>query len=108
VKCLSTAAEEIAEFELFVGNIPTNVAALDIYEETVLASLPEMQTFIDLVRSPAAKTPPSSLVAGALSDELTALIGDFRFGELSEDDLRAALDELDSRYQEELDIELGG
>ena len=108
VKCLSTAAEEIAEFELFVGNIPTNVAALDIYEAKVLETLPEMQTFIDLVRSPAAKTPPSSLVVGALSDELSALIADFRFGDLSEDDLRAALDELDSRYQEELDIELGG
>jgi ABC-type glycerol-3-phosphate transport system substrate-binding protein len=108
IKCLATAAEEITQFELFVGNIPANVAALDLYEAAVIADLPEMQTFIDLVRSPAAKTPPSSLIGGALRDELSALIGDYRFGDLSEDDLRAALDELDSRYQEELDIELGG
>ena len=107
VKCLATASDQIAEFEKFVGNIPANVAALDAYEAEVLPALPEMKTFIDLVRSPAAITPPSSLVAGSLGDELSALATEYRRGSLSDDDLRAALDELDSRYQDELDIELG-
>ncbi len=107
VKCLATASDQIAEFEKFVGNIPANAAALDAYEAAVVPGLPEMKTFIELVRSPAAKTPPSSLVAGSLGDELSALAGEYRRGNLSDDDLRAALDELDSRYQDELDIELG-
>lgn len=108
VKCLSTASEEISAFEQFVGNIPVNVAALDLYESAVVPTLPEMQTFIDLVRSPAAELPPSSLVRGALSDELSILIIQYRSGFLSDDDLRASLDDLDSRYQDELDLELGG
>ena len=108
VKCLATDAPEISTFEQFVGNIPAHVATLDLYEAAVVPKQPGMKTFIDLVRSPGAQVPPSALVRGGLGDELSTLINEYRRGDMSDDDLRSALNDLDSRYQEELDTELGG
>ena len=107
VKCMALASDEIAAFEKVYGNIPANVAALDTYEAAVVPEIPAIQTFIDLARSPAAKLPGSAVVVGALSDEITSLILDYRRGDLSDDDLRGALEDLQARYQDELDLELG-
>jgi len=107
VKCMALAGDEIAAFQQVYGNIPANVAALDIFEAAAVAEIPEYQTFIDLARSPAAVLPDSAVVAGALRDEVTSLILDYRRGDLSDDDLRGALEDLQARYQEELDLELG-
>jgi len=107
VKCMALAGDEIAAFEKVYGNIPANVAALDIFEAAAVAEIPEYQTFIDLARSPAAKLPGSAVVGGALRDEVTSLILDYRRGDLSDDELRGALEDLQARYQDELDLELG-
>ncbi len=107
VKCMSQASDEIAAFEEVYGNIPANVAALDTYEAAVVPKIPAIQTFIDLARSPAAKLPGSAVVGGALGDEVTALIIDYRRGDVSDDELRGSLEDLQARYQEELDLELG-
>jgi len=47
------------------------------------------------------------VVGGALSDELTSLVLDYRRGDISDDDLPGELEDLAARYQEELDLELG-
>jgi len=107
LKCMALAGDEIAAFQQVYGNIPANVAALDIYEASVVPEVPAIQTFIDLARSPAAKLPGSAVVGGALRDEVTSLILDYRRGDFSDDDLRGELEDLQARYQEELDLELG-
>lgn len=106
-KCLATASDEIASFEEVYGNIPANVDALDQFADVTVAALPQFETFIDLVRSENARVPGSSVVGGALTDEMTSLILDYRAGDMSDDELRSNLEELASRYQDELDLELG-
>lgn len=106
-KCMALAVDEIAAFQEVWGNIPANIAALDQFEEVTVARIPEFQTFIDLARSSAARVPGSSVVGGALGDELTSLILDYRRGDISDDDLRGELEDLAARYQDELDLELG-
>jgi len=106
-KCMALASDEIAAFQEVWGNVPANIAALDQFEEVTVAKIPEFQTFIDLARSSAARVPGSSVVGGALGDELTSLILDYRRGGISDDDLRGELEDLAARYQDELDLELG-
>jgi len=107
LKCLAFASEEIASFQEAYGNIPSNIEALDLFEEVTVAKLPQFETFIDLARSSNASVPGSSLVSGALSDEMTALLLDHRRGDVSDDQLRDDLLALNDRYQDELDLELG-
>jgi len=107
LKCLAFASEEIATFQEAFGNIPSNIEALDLFEEVTVAELPEFETFIDLARSSNASVPGSSLVSGALIDEMTALLLDHRRGDSSDDQLRDELLALNDRYQDELDLELG-
>jgi len=106
-RCMALAADEIATFQELWGNVPANIAALDEFEAVTVARIPEFQTFIDLARSSAARVPGSSVVGGALSDELTSLVLDYRRGDISDDDLPGELEDLAARYQEELDLELG-
>ncbi len=107
LKCLAFASDEIASFEQVYGNIPSNIDALDQFEAATVAKLPQFQTFVDLARSSNASVPGSSVVGGALTDELTSLILDYRRGDVSDDDLRSELQALSDRYQNELDLELG-
>lgn len=108
LQCLATASPEIASFETVVGNIPANKAALDIFETDEVAKIPAYQTFIDLARSPVAELPNTSVVSGALRDELTTVILRYRSGDMTDDELRSELSDLEARYQNELDLELGG
>jgi len=107
LKCLALASEEIASFQEFFGNIPSNIEALDLFEEATVAELPEFETFIDLARSNNASVPGSSLVSGALNDEMNVLLLEHRRGDVSDDQLRDDLLALSDRYQDELDLELG-
>lgn len=105
--CLSTAAQEIADFEVVVGNIPANLAALDIFEEVELARIPDYKTFIDLARSPNPVVPNSSVIIETATDQMTALILAFRRGEIPDDQLEAELEALQARLSDELALELG-
>ena len=105
--CLSTAAQEIADFEVVVGNIPANLAALDIFEEIELARIPEYETFINLARSPNPVVPNSSVIIETANDEMTALILAYRRGDIADDQLEAELEALQARLTDELSLELG-
>jgi multiple sugar transport system substrate-binding protein len=107
MKCMALASEEVASFEQFIGNIPANVAALDLFEEYELARLPAYQTFIDLARSPNAEVPRSSVIIGSATDELTSLALSYRRGDFGPDELPGRLAALEQRLQQELDLELG-
>ena len=106
--CMATAAEEIAAFQGFNGNIPANVEALDIFEADQVAKLPQFQTFIDIARSPDAVAPSNSVIIETMGDEVTQLALKFRRGEIPDDQLEAELADLEARMQDELDLELGG
>jgi len=107
-RCMASAAKEIAEFQEFNGNIPALVGALDLFEESVVKKTPAFETFIDLARSPKAVVPASGVIINTLTDEVTQLALDFRDGKIAEDDLDGELADLESRLQDELDLELGG
>lgn len=105
--CMSTAAQEIAEFEVTVGNIPANLAALDIFEEIEVARIPEYETFIKLARSPNPVVPNNAVIIETANDEMTRLILAFRRGDISNDQLEAELQRLQDRLTSELALELG-
>ncbi len=107
-RCMATAAQQIADFEVVQGNIPANVEALGLFEEIEATKVPEYQTFIDLARSPNAVVPGNSVVIEAAYDELTTLALRYRRGEVPDDQLQAELEALDARLQDELDLETGG
>ena len=107
-RCMATAAQQIADFEVVQGNIPANVEALGLFETLEATKVPEYQTFIDLARSPNAVVPGNSVVIEAAYDELTTLALRFRRGEIPDDQLQAELEALDARLQDELDLETGG
>ncbi len=105
--CLSTAAQQIADFEVVVGNIPANLAALDIFEEIEKTRIPEYETFINLARSPNPVVPNSSVIIETATDEMTALILAFRRGDIADDQLEAELEALQARLSDELALEAG-
>ncbi len=107
-RCMATAAQQIADFEVVQGNIPANVEALGIFEEIEATRVPEYQTFIDLARSPDATVPGNSVVIEAATDELVALALRYRAGQIPDDQLQAEIETLDARLQDELDLETGG
>jgi multiple sugar transport system substrate-binding protein len=106
MKCMALAAEEIAAFEEFVGNIPANREALALFEEYEAARLPEYQAFIDIAKSPNAVVPRSSVIIGTAYDEVTALALAYRRGDFTPDELPGRLADLEQRLQQELDLEL--
>ena len=105
--CLSTAAQQIADFEVVVGNIPANLEALTIFEEIEKARIPEYQTFINLARSPNPVVPNNSVIIETATDQMTALILAFRRGDIPNDQLEAELEALQARLTDELALELG-
>lgn len=105
--CMATVAQQIADFEVVVGNIPANKAALDIFEKVEVARIPAYQTFIDLARSSNPVVPNSSVIIEAAGDEMTALALRYRRGEIAEADLESELAALQARLQDELSLELG-
>jgi multiple sugar transport system substrate-binding protein len=107
LSCLALGGEQIAAFENVIGNIPTNVDALALFEQEQVAKIPEYQAFIDLVRSPNAEVSQSSLVSNSIGDRYTALALDYRRGDIADDELENALADLQASLQEELDLELG-
>ena len=106
-RCLATGAKEIADFQEVNGNIPANIEALGLFEEAVTKKTPNFQTFIDLARSPKAVVPANGVIINTLTDEVTQLALDFRAGKVKEKDLGGEIAKLESRLQDELDLELG-
>jgi hypothetical protein len=90
-----------------VGNIPANLAALDIFEEIEKTRIPEYETFINLARSPNPVVPNSSVIIETATDEMTALILAFRRGDIADDQLEAELEALQARLSDELALEAG-
>ena len=105
--CMATATQQIADFEVAVGNIPANKAALDLFETIEIARIPAYQTFIDLARSPHPVVPNSSVIVETASDQMTALALAYRRGDFSEAELSQQLADLQARLEDELALELG-
>ena len=105
--CMATATQQIADFEVAVGNIPANKAALDLFETIEIARIPAYQTFIDLARSPNPVVPNSSVIVETASDQMTALALAYRRGDFSEAELSQQLADLQARLEDELALELG-
>ena len=105
--CMATAAQQIADFEVVVGNIPANKEALDIFEQVEVARIPAYKTFIDLAKSSNAVVPNSSVIVETAYDQMTALALAYRRGDFSEADLPQQLADLQARLEDELALELG-
>jgi multiple sugar transport system substrate-binding protein len=105
--CMATATQQIADFEVVVGNIPANKAALDIFETVEVARIPAYKTFIDLAKSSNAVVPNSAVIIETAYDQMTALALAYRRGDFSEADLPQQLADLQARLEDELALELG-
>ena len=105
--CMATAAQQIADFEVVVGNIPANKEALDIFEQVEVARIPAYKTFIDLAKSSNPVVPNSAVIIETASDQMTALALAYRRGDFSEADLPQQLADLQARLEDELALELG-
>jgi ABC-type glycerol-3-phosphate transport system substrate-binding protein len=105
--CMATATQQIADFEVVVGNIPANKAALDIFEQVEVARIPAYKTFIDLAKSSNAVVPNSAVIIETAYDQMTALALAYRRGDFSEADLPQQLADLQARLEDELALELG-
>ena len=105
--CMATAAQEIATLQEFNGNIPSNIAALDIFEADQVAKIPQFQAFVDIARSPDALVQSNGVIAETASDQIVQLALEFRRGNIADEDLESELADLDGRLQDELDLELG-
>lgn len=105
--CMATAAQEIAIFQEFNGNIPANLEALEIFERDMVPKIPQFQTFVDIARSPDAIAPSNGVIVETARDEITELALKYRRGEIPDDQLESELADLDARLQDELDLELG-
>jgi multiple sugar transport system substrate-binding protein len=105
--CMATATQQIADFEVVVGNIPANKAALDIFETVEVARIPAYKTFIDLAKSSNAVVPNSAVIIETAYDQMTALALAYRRGDFSEAELPQQLADLQARLEDELALELG-